>query len=149
MGFQGETVRQSSVIRLDTWALCTKDVAYVRHFFWMLLAGEALNLLSGICDKQFSARFGDIATAILLEDAKLLDVIAEPHQIAVDLCEQALKLRMVREFFDDDWLAHRLIKIGVMKASNRFGRAFAELHRLFPELSTSQNSCSPSVTVPP
>jgi hypothetical protein len=79
--------------------LFTQDVAYARHFLWVLLVGDSLNLLAAVCNKQFTARGSDIATAILLEDAKLLRMIAEPHQIAVGLCERALKLWIVREFF--------------------------------------------------
>lgn len=65
--------------------LLASDVANVRHLVRMPLAGDALNLLSGICDKQFPTRRSDVTAAILLEDAKFLGVIAEPDQISVGL----------------------------------------------------------------
>ena len=51
---------------------------------------------------------------MLFENSKLVRVIAEPHQISVGLREQALEPRVVREFFDDERLAHSGIKRGLM-----------------------------------
>jgi len=51
---------------------------------------------------------------MLFENSKLVRVIAEPHQISVGLREQALEPRVVREFFDDERLAHSGVISGLM-----------------------------------
>jgi hypothetical protein len=57
---------------------------------------------------------------MLFEDSKLVRVIAEPHQISVGLWEQALEPRVVREFFDDERLAHSGIISGLMNPVKQF-----------------------------
>ena len=87
-------------------SLFTRDVANVRHFVWMLVAGESIDILTAVGNKEFSTRRGDVASAMLCKNSKHLCVFAEPNQIAIGLREQALELRIVRKFFDDDFLAH-------------------------------------------
>lgn len=86
----------------------------------MLVVGESVDFITAVCDKQFSAGGSHVTAAMLLEHSKLLRMFAEPHQIAVGFREQALELRVVREFFDDNWLAHSRIIIGLMNRVKQF-----------------------------
>lgn len=92
----------------------TRDETKVRHFVWMFIAREPVDILAAIRDKHLSACRSDVAPAMFSENSKLVRVFAEPHQVSVGLCEQALEPRVVRQFFDDEGLAHSGIISGLM-----------------------------------
>ena len=96
----------------------------MRHVVRILLAGEPPNLFGSIGDKQFSTSGSNVTATMALVDLKLLDVLAEPQQIALSLLEYSRQLRRHLLLFDDHWLIHNpmiieLAETGQLHRGNR------------------------------
>ena len=90
----------------------------MRNFVGVLVAHQTVDFFRRVGDKQFAAGGSYVTAAIFLEHLKFIRVLTKPLAVPLGFRERALELRIVREFFDDDWVAHRRIISGLTNPVN-------------------------------